>query len=153
MMASKSMTLSPPLKNFHLLGAAPKRRMYSRVNHVMHTASTMANLWLSTTWLRLSISCKPGMVLSVRATVERTINNMEITATICKRRGSTYWSCGICQKSLCRFFWGILYIYIRIRGKGQAAAFQILSFFLNTNIVDELVTADFGTFICDSKLR
>lgn len=76
------MTFNAPLKNFHLLGEAANRSRYSSVNHVMQTASTVAKLWLSIVVPSTSpSSCSDGKVLSVRATVDRTMNRIEITAT------------------------------------------------------------------------
>ena len=78
-MASKSMIFRPPLKNFHLFGEALNLRIYSNENHVMQTASTIANWGLS--WkLPFSLTCILGMVLSVRAIVDSTINKMDTMA-------------------------------------------------------------------------
>lgn len=77
--ASKSITLRPPLKNFHLSGEALNLSMYSRVNHEMHTASTIASCGLSWTPFS-SFTCILGMVLRVSAIVESTIKSIDITA-------------------------------------------------------------------------
>ena len=83
-MANTSITFIGAFKNFHLPGEQANRRMYSRVNHVMQIASTMANLGLSD-WLPFaSVTETEGIVLSVRAIVETTMKDTEITAT-------TYW--------------------------------------------------------------
>lgn len=85
--ANRSITLSPPLKNFHLSGDAPKRKMYSNVNHVIQTASTVASHSLSPAatplWL-WSFCWNVGMVLRVRPIVDSTMKRMEITAITCK---------------------------------------------------------------------
>ena len=86
-MANTSITFIPPLKNFHLFGEVANLRMYSKVNHVMHTASTMANLGLS---ICLPFSSYPdilGIVFNVKATVDNTMKLIEITATTCKGKG------------------------------------------------------------------
>ena len=49
---NKSIMFSPPLKNFHLSGEALNRKIYSSVNHVMQTASTIANSGLSEKYFR-----------------------------------------------------------------------------------------------------
>ena len=103
-MASKSITFSAPLKNFHLLGEAAKRSRYSSVNHVMHTASTVAKLWLSIVVPATSpSSCSAGSVLSVRATVDSTMNRIEITATTWESTRAKVRS----EKTLCFCFFGL----------------------------------------------
>ena len=80
-MASTSIMFMLPVMNCHLLGDVANLRMYSNVNQVIHTASTMASLALSTVrpcWSRYEI---PLIVLRVKATVERTIKLMEMKAT------------------------------------------------------------------------
>ena len=44
-----------PLKNFHLFGDAAKRSTYSSVNHVIHTASTIARFGLSLVSIELRV--------------------------------------------------------------------------------------------------
>ena len=80
-MASTSIMFMPPLTKASLLGEVAKRRMNSRVNQVMQTASTMASLGLSTWRLLRSLLEMAGMVLSVRATVDSTMKLIEMTAT------------------------------------------------------------------------
>jgi len=84
--ANKSIIFSPPLKNFHLSGDALKRNMYSNVNHVIQTASTIARSGLSPAatplWL-WSFGWKDGMVFNVKAIVDRTMKRIDITAITC----------------------------------------------------------------------
>lgn len=79
-MANRSMIFNPPLKNFHLLGDALNRKMYSRENQVIQTASTIANCGLSWKLSFSSFTCMLGMVLSVRAMVDSTMNKIEMMA-------------------------------------------------------------------------
>lgn len=81
-MASKSITFSGPLKNFHLLGEDRKRRRYSMVNHAIHTASTWANWGLSLACPNSSVTWSSGNVFRDRAMVERTINRIDMMARI-----------------------------------------------------------------------
>lgn len=74
------MILRPPLKNFHLFGEALNRSMYSSENHVMQTASTTASCGLSCRLPFSSLTWKLGMVFSVSATVETTMNKMDTMA-------------------------------------------------------------------------
>ena len=85
-MASKSITFSGPLKNFHLLGEDRNRKRYSMVNQAIHTASTWANWGLSLGCPNSSISCSSGSVLRDSAMVERTMNKMDTIAKIWKRK-------------------------------------------------------------------
>lgn len=81
-MASKSITLRGPLKNFHLFGEDRKRRRYSMVNQAIHTASTWARLGLSLKWPNSSLCWSSGKVLRESAMVERTINSIDMMARI-----------------------------------------------------------------------
>ena len=87
-MASKSMTFSGPLKNFHLFGEDRKRKRYSMVNQAIHTASTCANWGLSLGCPNSSISCSSGKVLRDSAMVESTMNRIDTMAKIWKREAS-----------------------------------------------------------------
>lgn len=87
--ASRSITLRPPLKNFHLSGEALNLNKYSRVNHEMHTASTIASCGLSWKFPFSSFTCILGMVLRVNAIVESTIKSIDITAITWKSDEST----------------------------------------------------------------
>lgn len=85
--ANRSITLRPPLKNFHLSGDALKRNTYSRVNHDIQTASTTAKSGLSC-GVPFNSCCNDGSVFNVKATVDRTMNRIEITAIICWKMGT-----------------------------------------------------------------
>ena len=80
-MASTSMMFMPPFTKAHLLGEVANLRMYSNVNQVMQTASTMANLGLSVVRPLSSCPEMAGMVLRVKATVDSIIKLMEMNAT------------------------------------------------------------------------
>lgn len=80
--ANKSIMFKPPLKNFHLSGDAPNLSIYSSVNHVMQTPSTMANSGLSMGTPSLKC-CRDGNVFSVRPMVDKIMNNIDITAITC----------------------------------------------------------------------
>jgi hypothetical protein len=80
-MASKSIILSEPLKNCHLFGLDANRKMYSRVNQVIHIASTRASLSLSVRFPCESITWKSGRVLRHSATVDTTMKVMLRVAT------------------------------------------------------------------------
>lgn len=82
--ANKSITFSPPLKNFHLSGEALNLSTYSSVNHVMQTASTIASCGLSMGAPFSSYTCIDGIVLSVSPIVDSTMKRIEITAITCK---------------------------------------------------------------------
>lgn len=84
--ANKSIMFKPPLKNFHLSGDAPNLSMYSSVNHVMQTPSTMANSGLSMGTPSLKC-CRDGNVFSVRPMVDKIMNNIDITAITCNDFG------------------------------------------------------------------
>lgn len=80
-MANTSITFIAPLKNCHLSGDVANRKMYSRVNQVMHTASTMASLGLSS-WLPSSSSGEMALIVfKVSEMVEAMMKEIEITAT------------------------------------------------------------------------
>lgn len=83
-MANKSIIFKPPLKNFHLSGDALNLNMYSRVNHVMHTASTIASSGLSA-GAPLCSCCNDGNVFKVKPIVDRIMNKIEITAITYKQ--------------------------------------------------------------------
>lgn len=80
--ANKSITFSPPLKNFHLSGDALNLNTYSNVNHDIQTASTIAKSGLSC-GVPFSSPCSDGNVFSVSATVDRTMKRIDMTAIIC----------------------------------------------------------------------
>ena len=80
-MANTSMMFIPPFTNCHLEGLVANLSMYSRVNQVMQTASTIASFGLSICLPSSSQLEILGIVLRVKATVERTIKLMEMTAT------------------------------------------------------------------------
>lgn len=80
--ANRSITFRPPLKNFHLSGDALKRNTYSNVNHDIQTASTTARSGLSC-GVPFNSCCNDGNVFNVKATVDRTMNRIDITAIIC----------------------------------------------------------------------
>ena len=84
-MARISITFIPPLRNFHFSGEVANLRMYSRVNHVMHTASTNASLGLSIWVPNLSVVEMDGMVFNVRAMVEAMMNEIDMMATTCRQ--------------------------------------------------------------------
>ena len=81
MIARISITFIAPFTNFHLFGEQAKRRMYSRVNQVMHTASTMASFGLSIGLPSGSMTIMDGMVFSVNPMVDAMMKEMEMTAT------------------------------------------------------------------------
>ena len=80
-MAKTSIMFIPPFTNCHLEGLVANLSMYSRVNQVMQTASTIASLGLSICLPSSSQLEILGIVLRVKATVDRTIKLMEMTAT------------------------------------------------------------------------
>ena len=80
-MAKTSIMFIPPFTNCHFEGLVANLSMYSSVNQVMQTASTMASLGLSICLPSESLTAILGIVLRVKATVDRTIKLMEMTAT------------------------------------------------------------------------
>lgn len=107
--ANRSITFRPPLKNFHLSGDALKRNTYSNVNHDIQTASTTAKSGLSC-GVPFNSCCNDGSVFNVKATVDRTMNRIDITAIICWCGGMTFFSFKLF--SIISFFYWKLFLFI-----------------------------------------
>merc|ERR1712141_832097 len=80
-MAKMSMIFMPSLRKSHFLGAPANLRMYSMVNHMMQTTSSMASLGLSVGSPLSSTPAIDGIVLSVIPIVETIMKEMEMKLT------------------------------------------------------------------------
>ncbi|TNN88974.1 hypothetical protein EYF80_000852 [Liparis tanakae] len=77
-MASKSMTFSGPLKNFHLSGEERNRRTYSMVNQAIHTASTWASCGLSLAWPNSSVTWSSDIRIHIGSGLEESFRGQII---------------------------------------------------------------------------